>query len=230
MSTAARHFHDSYDETLELRDGSKVRLRLVRPTDKALLLEGFKRMSSESRFLRFFGHKSGLTTRELTYLTELDGERHFALGAAEVAADGTETGVGIARFVRLPDEDAVAEPALAVVDDWQGRGLGREMLIRLSAAARERGVERFRCFVLADNPAMLHVIRDLDPAALSGEEQGLVLVDLELPQRPWDPEARRRPRGRALHGFLAMAAEGLLRLRRAFAWLDTPDDQDDAER
>lgn len=224
MSPEHRHFDDAYEEILELKEGSTVKLRLVRPSDKSLLLEGFKRLSPESRFLRFFGHKSGLTTKELVYLTEIDGERHFALGAAQLLPDGQELPVGIARFVRLPDLPEVAEPALAVVDDWQGRGLGREMLKRLSAAARERGVERFRCYVLADNPAMLHVIRDLDPAALSGEEEGLVLVDFELPRRPWDPDAHHRPRGRALHRALEMAAEGLLRLRRAFAWLDLPDE------
>jgi GNAT superfamily N-acetyltransferase len=219
-----RHFHESYEETLELKDGSEIRLRLVRPSDKALLVEGFKQLSSESRFLRFFGHKSGLTPRELTYLTEIDGERHFALGAAQIRPDGTEVGVGIARFVRLSESPDVAEPALAVVDEWQGKGLGRQLLVRLSAAAREREVERFRCYVLADNPAMLHVIRDLDPAAINGEQEGLVLIDFELPQRPWDPDALHRPRGKALHGALAMAAEGLLRLRRAFAWFDAPDE------
>lgn len=224
MSSPKRHFHDSYEETIKLKDGSVVRLRLVRPSDKALLLEGFKRLSKESRFLRFFGHKSGFTSRELTYLTEIDGEKHFALGAAQLLPDGTEQGVGIARFVRLPDSPDVAEPALAVVDDWQGRGLGKALLVRLSAAARERGVERFRCYVLADNPAMLHVIRDVDPTALTGEEEGLVLIDFELPQRPWDPDAHSRPRGRALHQALSMAAEGMLRLRRAFAWLDAPDE------
>lgn len=224
MASEQLHFHEGYDETIELSDGSAVRLRLVRPSDKGLLLEGFERLSEESRFLRFFGHKSGLTSRELTYLTELDGQKHFALGATHRRADGAEEGVGIARFVRLEEEPDVAEPALAVVDDWQGRGIGRALLVRLSAAARERGVSRFRCYVLADNPAMLHVIGDLDPAALRGEEEGLVLVDFEIPERPWDPEARSRPRGRALHGALAMAAEGLLRLRRAFAWFDAPDD------
>jgi len=50
----ARHFTLDYTEHAELRDGTSVLLRLVRPTDKELLRAGFQRLSPESRYARFF--------------------------------------------------------------------------------------------------------------------------------------------------------------------------------
>lgn len=220
MARAHRHFDQDYEETVALSDGTEVELRLVRPQDKELLVEGFQRLSAESRFRRFFASKSELSDKEVRYLTEVDGENHFALGARRRLPDGCEQGVGVARFVRLSDRPDIAEPAIVVVDDMQGKGLGHALLVRLNAAARERGVERFRCQVLGDNPSMLAIIREADPTAIKGWEGDAVRVDCEIPRRPLDPEARQRPRGKALHHLLGLGAQGALRLRRAIAWWD----------
>ena len=65
-----------------LKDGTAVRLRLIRPDDKDRLRAGFARLSPESRYLRFFVPKSTLTDAELVYLTETDGVDHVAIGAS----------------------------------------------------------------------------------------------------------------------------------------------------
>jgi GNAT superfamily N-acetyltransferase len=54
----------------------------------------------------------------------------------------TGEGVGVARYVRAGADPEVAEVAVTVVDDWQGRGLGRALLERLAARARREGVRR----------------------------------------------------------------------------------------
>src|SRR5215510_13319274 len=108
-------------------------------------------MSPQSRYLRFFTPKACLTEDELRYLTEIDQERHFALGASTV---DERDGLGVARFIRLDGEPGVAEAAIAVVDEMHGQGLGSLLFMRLVAAARERGVERVRCEVLGSNLAM----------------------------------------------------------------------------
>ena len=112
-----RYFDADYAELARLRDGTPVQLRLVRASDKELVRKGFARLSPESRYLRFFAPKDHLTERELSYLTELDGEHHLAIGAERVptGADGPE-GLGVARFIRLADDPAVAEAAVAVLD------------------------------------------------------------------------------------------------------------------
>jgi len=107
----------------------------------------------------FLEASPGLSDTEVGYLTNPDGEMHVALVA--VLADSPHEALGVARFVRLAASPEVAEPALAVVDPMQGHGLGKLRIERLIEAARERGVERFRWVMLADNPPIRHLVEVL---------------------------------------------------------------------
>ena len=76
-----RFFTRDYAEQAVLRDGTRVRLRLIRPDDKALLHDGFERLSPASRYLRFLAPKAALSDDELRYLCEVDHEK---IGRAHV--------------------------------------------------------------------------------------------------------------------------------------------------
>lgn len=172
---------EHYHETAQLRDGRLVTLRSVRPDDKALLRRGFERLSPESRYRRFLSTKKRLSDDELSYLTEVDGISHFALGATARDADGSECGVGIARFVCSADDPSSAEPAIAVADDWQHAGLGTLLLRRLVEAARERGVQRFEGRALASNAALFEVLAPLEADVHVTREGADALIGVELP-------------------------------------------------
>ena len=160
-----------------LAGGQRVTLRLVRPDDKPLLARGFERASERTRYLRFFASRERLTRSELRYLTEVDQQTHFAMGAVHTQADGTQDGVAVARFIQLPDEPKVAEPAIAVLDGWQNKGLGRALLLRLMHAAHERGYDRLRSEVLADNDTARVLLRELAPeGTVEGPTAGGVVV------------------------------------------------------
>ena len=134
-----------------LRDGSRVLIRPIRGTDASLLAEVFARLSDQSRRMRFLGKKEELSAGELRYYTDVDHHDHEALVALD-PADGCCAGV--ARYVRDADDPQAAEIALTVADDWQGRGLGTELLARLSYRARQEGVCRFTAVVSSDNVPM----------------------------------------------------------------------------
>ena len=161
-----------------LRDGSTVLIRPVRGIDAPLLADGFARLSARSRQLRFLGPKTALSPAELRYLTNVDHRDHEALGALN-PADGR--GVGIARYVRDTGDPRAAEIGVTIVDDWHGRGLGRELLARLSDRARQEGIARFTATVSCDNAAMGHLLRSLD-AVLTGRDHGI--VEYEIPLQP----------------------------------------------
>jgi GNAT superfamily N-acetyltransferase len=172
-------FDASYAEDVALDDGTKVRVRLVRPEDKDLMLEAWERLSPESRYRRFFAAKTALTDSELRYLTEVDQVDHVAIGAT-TRVRGKPQALGIARFIRLADRPQVADAAVTVVDDAQGKGLGRILLSRLIGAARERGIQVFSCDVLADNDGMRGLIRSLAPDAREHSHGPIVTVEMPL--------------------------------------------------
>ena len=111
-----------------LRDGSTVLIRPVRPVDAQLLADGFARLSARSRRLRFLTPKQELSPAELRYFTDVDHHDHEALGALN-HADGRD--VGIARYLRDADDPQAAEIAVTIIDDWQGQGLGTELVAQL---------------------------------------------------------------------------------------------------
>ena len=141
---------------VKLRDGSKVLIRQVQPADGPLLADGFARLSGESRRMRFLARKDRLSAAELRYFTDLDHRDHEALCALD-QADGR--GVGVARYVRDAEDPDAAEIAVTIIDDWQGRGLGTELVAQLSERARCEGIRRFTAVVAADNPAMAGLLR-----------------------------------------------------------------------
>ena len=206
------HFDRDYREVVTLRDGSTAVLRLIRPEDKETLRRGFDRMSPESRYLRFFTPKAALTDDELRYLTEIDQVRHFALGAARELPDGSEEGLGVARFVQLDGKPGAAEAAIAVVDDMHGKGLGTILFVRLIAAARERGVSRFHIEVLGSNRTMQEFVHALAPASTVKVEQGVVTLDLPLPAIEAAHPPAEPPRDNPIYALFKLAARG------AFDW------------
>lgn len=204
------HFTADYVERASLRDGSHVVLRLITPEDKETLRRGFDKLSPESRYARFFVPKSRLTDEELRYLCEVDQQNHFALGAIREEGDGHggSIGLGIARFIRLRDvEPPTAEAAVAVADEVHGQGLGRLLLLRLAAAAEERGIARFRCEVLCSNASMKGLIDELSPERSIEVGSGVMSIDFPVPQVAAD--AAEAPAG-PMYRFFRAAAEGVI--------------------
>ncbi len=200
------------DENAALADGTEVRLRAVRPEDKALLLQGFEELSPESRYLRFLAAKPRLSDEDLRYLTEVDGDHHFALGAVRLREDGSEEPLGIARFVVSKDDPEIAEAAVAVKDAMHGKGVGKLLLHRLANVAANHGVKRFRCTVLADNAAMRALLTDLDPGAhVIRAVSGVAEIELLVPQPNEAAEALKRRL--SLDRFLAHVAKQLAAVR-----------------
>lgn len=176
-------FDRDYREEATLEDGTRVVLRMLRREDKELLRRGFERLSPRSRYLRFFTRKMELSDKELARLVDVDQVDRVALGAVKRDADGNEEGLGIARFTRLKDDPEVAEPAVTVIDDYQGRGLGTLLLQRLIVAAKERGIKRFRSEVLDENDRMRLLIEEIWPGAwFLPSQQGVVVVEMPLPK------------------------------------------------
>ncbi len=202
-------FDTTYSEEVYLRDGTQVLLRPVRPDDAPRLQRGFERLSPISRYRRFLGPKKELTDNELAYLTHVDGVKHFALVAIRLEVTRETDGLGIARFVTTAP--GVAEPAVAVIDEMQGKGLGRVLVERLHEAAIERGIVRFTAEVLETNTPMRAILDHLGPSAVMSEGAGVVRVEIKLSAPAGTPAPE--PAQGVLYRFLTLAAREVVTLR-----------------
>lgn len=163
-----------------LKDGSRITVRHIRPGDAEELRRAFQKLSPQSRYRRFLVSMPVLSEDMVRYLTEVDGIDHVALVATRESHDlKSEIGLGVARFIRAKDDPDVAEAAVTVVDEAQGKGIGRLLTQTLGEAALERGIRCFRAEVLAENAPMRKILEDAGAVVLR-DESGTVVFDVPL--------------------------------------------------
>ncbi|PZS18767.1 MAG: hypothetical protein DLM57_05770 [Pseudonocardiales bacterium] len=166
-------------DVVVVRDGSPVQVRQLTGCDQELLADGFARLSLESRMFRFLTGKPRLSAAELKYLTAIDHRDHEALIVLSV---GDGRGVGVARYIRSATDSQLADVAVAVVDEWHGRGIGTELLTRLIDIAVTEGIRRFSALIAADNIAVLRVLRNLSvDYVIVNYADGIVEYEIMLP-------------------------------------------------
>lgn len=166
---------------LRLADGTDIALRPLRPGDGALLAAGFERLSNRSRYRRFFSPVPKLTDSMLTFLTSVDGFNHRAWGAV-VDEPAGPVGAAIVRWVRSRKDPAVADMAVTVIDDYQGRGLGGLLLDVAVLDAFAHGVDRFEGLVLGENIASRRMLAR-GGARLRPDGGGVLSFTLDLRPR-----------------------------------------------
>ena len=186
-------FDADYAERLRLFDGTETLVRLARPEDAPLLQAGFAALTPETRYLRFFAHKSQLDDREARALVDLDDRDELAVGAVGAPGSAVEgMPMGVARFARL--DERAAEAAVVVVDAFQRRGLATALLARLGEAAAERGFDTLVFETLPDNRALVALVRKVFPnTEVERTPGGPVVCRAPLPPRPASAEASGAP-------------------------------------
>ncbi len=165
---------------LELTDGTKVHVRPIVPEDEPLLIEAVAAMSERTVYFRFFSPLKRLPDALAHRLAVVDYNDRFAIVGTTHKPGGKERIVGVARYDRAADTD-VAETAVAVVDEFQRRGLGSALLTILGKVAREHGIKTFTLIVLPENQQMLGLLRKMGwihHAKLTG---GVYEISFDLP-------------------------------------------------
>jgi RimJ/RimL family protein N-acetyltransferase len=174
---ADAHEAPTVHHRVRLRSGDKVLVRTLRPDDQAGLGAMFEQLSNTSRYQRFLGGKPTVSAHALRRLTEVDHRDHEALVA--VTGDGDDgTVVGEARWVRDGDDDALAEMAITVADDWQQCGLGTALAHDLARRAAEEGVERFTAEVLTDNRGIRRLVEHVGEVDHAGQSGGVSMLQV----------------------------------------------------
>jgi RimJ/RimL family protein N-acetyltransferase len=170
---------DSHEAVLELKDGIEIHVRPIRPEDEPLLQEAFTRMSERSVYFRFFSPLKRLPEEMAHRLARVDHDQRFALVATTHKPDGAEHILGVARYDRAPDTDT-AEVAVAVVDEYQRRGIGAGLLSLLCQVAREHSIRHFSLVVLPENQSMIGLLRRLGWIHQARLQGGLYEITFEV--------------------------------------------------
>ena len=156
---------------LVLADGRRLWVQPLTPLDSGAEQAFVDGLSSQSRYRRFHAALPALPAGLLRRLVDVDQQTHVAL-----AVRATPGGpiVADARYVRDATGDE-AEYALTVADDWQGQGLGRQLLLRLAAHARDQGVAWLHGALLWENAPMLALVNRLGGQVRSVQGEAGVL-------------------------------------------------------
>ena len=163
------------------RDGSRVRIRQLHREDRDRWERGFDHLGAESRYRRFLSPMPAASAQMARWLTELDHHDHDAVVALD---DETGEGIGVARYIRHRDRPCAGEIAVAIVDEWQGRGIATLLVGALCGRAREEGITTFTALMLATNSEMMGVLQQLGPVRVVDRERGTVEVEVPNPAAP----------------------------------------------
>ena len=122
-----------------------------------MVVDFHENLSEQSVYLRYFRSfqlDQRVQHERLTRICFVDYDRDMVLVAEHEDPDtGEKQIVGIGRLTKLHGTTD-AEFAMLVVDDFQRRGIGSELLNRLLQIGREEGVERVIAYMLGENRGM----------------------------------------------------------------------------
>ena len=170
-------------QPVTLKDGTQVVIRPIRPNDAPDLQDTFQRLSMESIYLRFLSFKKVLSDEEAQTLATVDYTSRMAF-VAICKENAKDIVVGVSRYA-LPDPGdlEMAESAVVVTDEYQGRGIGKLLLWRLVNYARANGIHYLRGNLQIGNNRMLDLVKRSGLPHQTRYVDGIweVNIDLGLP-------------------------------------------------
>ena len=153
-----------YPERLETyrttKTGLSILLRPVKISDEPLLKAFFYALSDQSMYRRFASARKDMPHERLQEFTVIDYTREMVILAVIRPQESQEAILGIGQY-SIDPSTLMANVALVVRDDYQGQGIGKEILTYLTSLAKRHGLRGFTAEVLEENKAMFHLFENL---------------------------------------------------------------------
>jgi acetyltransferase len=160
---AIRPYPSQYVGTCSLPDGTVFTVRPIRPEDEPLMRPFHEKISDQSVYTRYtyaFRLSGRIAHEYLSRMCFIDYLREMALVALHANAAGEPEIVGVGRLLMERNRNE-AEFAVLITDEFQGRGMGTELLRQLVEIGRKEHVARIVGYILSTNSAMLHACKHL---------------------------------------------------------------------
>jgi acetyltransferase len=180
---AIRPYPVKYVGSWTMKDGTPVTIRPIRPEDEPLMVKFHETLSDRTVYQRYL-HMLKLSQRvaheRLTRICFIDYDREMALVAeTKDPATGEPRVVAVGRLKRTHGANE-AEFALILSDEFQGRGLGSELLRRVLDVARGEKLSRVTGDILPDNMVMQRICEKLGFELKRSVEDPVVKAALDL--------------------------------------------------
>lgn len=180
---AIRPYPARYVAPFTMKDGTQVLIRPIRPEDEPLIVKFHEGLSDESVYTRYFQYlrlSDRIAHERLTRICFIDYDREMALVAEyRDPVSGEVSILGVGRLSRAHGKNE-AELAALVTDKYQGRGLGKELWLRLIQIAREEKIARLIADILPENLDMQRVAKHLGFKTRHDTLEQLVKAEMEL--------------------------------------------------
>ncbi len=152
-----------YPEELETRRvtsaGVELLIRPIKISDEPLIQDFWYRLSDRSLYLSFASARRDMSHDRLQEMVAVDYTRQMALVAVVPVDDRPEI-VGVARYYLNPGI-RTADLTVAVRDDHQNKGVGRELLAYLTYLAKKNGLVGFTAEVFVANAPILRLLKKM---------------------------------------------------------------------
>ncbi len=179
---AIRPYPTQYIAPFRMKDGTEVLIRPIRPEDEPLMVRFHQTLSERSVYLRYF-QASNLDRRtaheRLTRICFTDYDRDIVLIAVAPGTADQPTVLGVGRLSKLHGSNE-AEFAMLISDQYQRRGLGTELLRRVTEIGKAEGLQRISALVLRENREMQIVGERLGYAIRGTDDPAVVLATKDL--------------------------------------------------
>ncbi len=157
-------YPSQYVSSWKMKDGKEILIRPIRPEDEPLIVKFHETLSESTVYLRYLQAlklSQRVAHERLTRICFNDYDREMAL-VVEIkdAASGEVKILGVGRLRKIPGSND-GEFATLVSDEFQGQGLGTELIRRLVEVGRQEKLGKIIGDVLQDNVVMRRVCEKL---------------------------------------------------------------------
>ncbi|MFO7553693.1 MAG: GNAT family N-acetyltransferase [Desulfobacterales bacterium] len=146
------------EETREI-DGDLITIRPAKPVDGRRIQEHFYTLDKDDIYSRFFQARTRFVRDDVESMFQIDYVKNLTL-LAVVGEFGFGKVIAVGEYLLDPAKN-VAEVAFSVSKEWQGKGLGKIIMKKLSEAARENGISGLMAYTLPRNQGMIRLFKSL---------------------------------------------------------------------
>ena len=165
-----------------LRDGLRVVIKSLVPSDRDDVEHGFGELSERTKNLRFMTGKDHLSSRTLDSLVDhVDQHDHVAVAMWWERTTQADVLLGEGRFIRLKDDPDCADIAVTMADELHGQGGGTMLMRALVLRAREEGMRRFSAAMSPDNEPSHRLMQRVGPVLRDVVTDGEREIVVEIP-------------------------------------------------